>query len=348
MVKVSKYNNFEHPVLWGNGLLGIGIFFLIILSNHPIQAQEKPFEGFTWKNVEAKGEVVGRHENAFVKFQDKFYLIGGRGINPVNVFDPKTNQWETKGKTPLEIHHFQPVVYNDAIYFVGAMTGKYPVETPLENIWMYYPKKDKWEKGPNIPKEIQRGGAGVVIRNDKIYVACGIDLGHTSGTNNSFDSFDLKTSTWTRLTKAPHIRDHFSAVLVNDKLYLIGGRNTSEHHEDNFAAFFGATTPEVDVYDFSSEKWITLKAPLSVPTAAGSVVNVGQYILYAGGESNQPKAHNQTQCLDTKTGDWIELATLNIGRHGSHAIVHEGNVYIAAGSPNRGGGNMGSIEVFSK
>lgn len=175
----------------------------------------------------------------------------------------------------------------------------------------------------------------------------GIEYGHTSGTNNYFDSYDLLTGEWNILTKAPHIRDHFSAIIVDDKLYCIGGRNTSVHYPGEFSAFFGATIPDVDVYDFVSEKWYSLENKLPVPTAAGGMVQVGNNLLYIGGESYQKSAHNNTQCLNLETNEWSQLAPLNIGRHGSSAFLYKGSVYIAAGSPKRGGGNMSSIEVFS-
>ena len=122
-------------------------------------------------------------------------------MNPVNVFNPKTNTWEEKAKPPFEMHHFQTVVYKDAIYVV-AMTGKYPIEVPLENIWLYYPEKDQWEKGREIPENRRRGGAGAVLYKDKIFLVCGIDFGHTSGTNNNFDSYNLHTGEWEVLTKS--------------------------------------------------------------------------------------------------------------------------------------------------
>jgi len=62
------------------------------------------------------------------------YLIGGRRINPVDVYDPATNIWTQKGPTPIELHHFQAVVYGDAIYIMGAMTGGWPNEKPLDRI----------------------------------------------------------------------------------------------------------------------------------------------------------------------------------------------------------------------
>jgi len=323
------------------------MLLLIIALTYFGKSQTSNLSEFRWTSLDAKGKATGRHENAFVEYKGKFYLMGGRGINPVDVFDPSTNSWESKSNSPMEIHHFQAVVYHDAIYLMGAMSGHYPKETPLDNIWIYYPEKDEWEKGAIIPENRRRGGAGAVLYNDKIYMACGIEYGHTSGTNNYFDCYNPKTGEWTILTKAPHIRDHFPAIVVNNKLYCIGGRNTSVHYSDNFGAFFNATVPYVDVYDFAEEKWTTLKNKIPFPTAAGGLVNIGNNLIYIGGEGLQKQAYNQTQCLNLETGEWSQLAALNIGRHGSGAILYQDRIYLAAGSPLKGGGNMNSIEMFS-
>lgn len=61
----------------------------------------------------------------------------------------------------------------------------------------------------------------------------------------------------------------------------------------------------------------------------------------------QAQAYNLTQCLDTATVKWSQLTTLNTGRHGSGAVVYDNKVYIAAGSPVKGGGELKSMEVFS-
>ena len=263
------------------------------------------------------------------------------------MFDPATNSWQALGEPPMEIHHFQAVNYNDTIFLIGAMTGAYPVENPLENIWKYHPEEDRWEKGAEIPLAYRRGSSGAVLYKDKIYLVCGIDFGHTSGTNNHFSSYNLLTGEWTELTKAPHIRDHFSAIIVEDKLYCIGGRNTSFHLPGNFEAFFDATVPYVDVYDFTTEKWETIEEKLPYPTAAGGIVNIENDIIYFGGEGTLDRAYDQTQCLNTKTMEWTLLSPLNTGRHGGGAVVYNNQIYTAAGSPNKGGGNLSSIEFFS-
>ena len=66
----------------------------------------------------------------------KFYLIGGKGDQPTNVYDPTTNTWSQVSNLPLETHHLQPVVFDDKIYLVDAMTGKFLDEMLLPNrIW---------------------------------------------------------------------------------------------------------------------------------------------------------------------------------------------------------------------
>jgi N-acetylneuraminic acid mutarotase len=239
-------------------------------------------------------------------------------------------------------------VWNHKIYMVGAMTGNYPKEPPMARVQTYDPAKDVWSKGDEIPMARRRGGAGTVVYNHKIYMACGITLGHTSGTCNWFDEYDPATGTWSQLPDAPHIRDHFHAVVVNDKLYCIGGRNTSYRNPTNpkQSDLFGAVERAVDVYEFKTGTWSTLANPLPYGSAAGGTAVMGDVIIYFGGETAEA-AIDRTQALDTRTGNWSQLAPMKQGRHGSQAVVYQNRIYISAGSPNRGGGRVTSTEMFS-
>ena len=60
-----------------------------------------------WTLVESRDDPKKRHENAFVKAGKKFYLLGGRGIKPVEIYDPETRSWTQGATTPVEISHFQ-------------------------------------------------------------------------------------------------------------------------------------------------------------------------------------------------------------------------------------------------
>lgn len=302
----------------------------------------------TWTVLSCKGQPDGRHETTFVECRGKFYLIGGRESRAIDRFDPKTNRWiKMKATSPL-IHHFQPVLLGDKIYMVGAMTGSYPKEPPMSHVQIYAPLLDRWTEGGAIPDARRRGSAGTVIHKGRIYMACGITLGHTSGTNNWFDEYDPATDTWKILPDAPHKRDHFHAVVLGNKLYCLGGRNTSYHEPDNFTAFFGAVIREIDCYDFTTRTWTTLKTRLPVGSAAAGTAVLDGKILYFGGETaKQGPALNRSWAFDPQTETWTEWGNLNQGRHGSQAVVYDNKVYIAAGSPNRGGGRTNTIEMFS-
>lgn len=300
-----------------------------------------------WSTVAVQGELTARHETAMVALGGKAYLMGGRGIKPVEEFDPGAKSWRKLGPTPLEMHHFQPVAFGDLIYVMTAMTGKYPKETPLETWYVYDPAKDSWRKGAPIPQGRRRGGAGTAVYGGKIYLACGIVDGHTSGTVAWFDEFDPKTGEWRKLPDAPRVRDHFSAVVSDGRLYLVGGRNTSYHEPDNFTAFFRTVIPEIDVYDFETGKWSTLEGKLDVPTAAGGLVALNGSIYYFGGETAQELAHSETHRLDLATGQVTLVAPLERGRHGGGAATLDGRIYFATGSGGRGGGpELSSTEVF--
>lgn len=322
---------------------------LMVLPAVTLLAQEpvgNPEPG--WSTVLAVGEPTARHEAAMVAVGGKGYLMGGRGIKPVEEFNPATSSWRQLGPTPFEMHHFQPVEIGGLVYVVTAMTGKYPKETPLDAWHTYDPAQDLWKEGGPIPAARRRGGAGTVAYRGKIYVAGGIVDGHTSGTVPWFDEFDPETGEWQTLPDAPRSRDHFPAVVTEGRVYLIGGRNTSYHEPGNFTAFFGAVIPEVDVYDFATGEWSTLAEPLQVPSAAGGLAVLNGSIYYFGGESDRRIAHSETHRIDPMTGAVDLVAPLRRGRHGGGAAVLDGMIFVAAGSGGRGGGpELSSTEVFA-
>ncbi|QRR00552.1 malectin domain-containing carbohydrate-binding protein [Dyadobacter sandarakinus] len=290
----------------------------------------------SWQALDIQsGAIIGREENAFVQAGDQFYLLGGRGVLAVQAYDPVRKTWENKAKVPMELHHFQAVVLDGLIYVVGALTGNYPRETPVPNVYIYNPLTDKWTKGRSIPEDRRRGSAGVVVYNKKLYIAGGILDGHWTGHVPWLDEYDPAANTWKELADAPRARDHFQAAVVNNKLYAAGGRRSS----GSTGEVFSLTVPEVDVYDFGTGKWNTLPAAANIPTqraGAGTAV-LDDELIIIGGESPQPKAHNETEALNVNTNTWRKLANLKQGRHGSQPIVNNRGIYVATGAGNQGG-----------
>lgn len=291
---------------------------------------------WVWESVEANGAPTARHEAAAIDFDGKIYLLGGRRINPVDVFDPETKTWTQKSKTPLELHHFQAVVVDDAIYILGAMTGGWPTEKPLDRILIYYPKTDTYEWGAEIPKDRRRGGAGAVYRDGKIYLVGGITNGHLDGYVNWFDSYDVKTKQWTVLPDAPHRRDHFQAVTAGNKLYAFAGRRS----EQRANLPFEQTVYAGDVFNFDLQTWEEGSAKTNIPTrrAGNFAIASGDYVIVGGGESSeQVQAHNEVEVFDARSKSWSSWPNMLQGRHGTGFAIVDGYLYTVSGCGHRGG-----------
>ncbi|WP_445730988.1 Kelch repeat-containing protein [Mariniflexile sp.] len=322
----------------------IALFYFLSLSQI-ISAQVNSKKG-EWKTISSPTEPIARHECSFVAVGNKFYLLGGRGIKPVSIYNVETNTWTEGKEPPVEIHHFQAVSYQGKIYMFGAMSGKYPYEKPLENILIYNPEANEWNIGSEIPEARRRGSAGVIVQNDKAYIVSGIVDGHNSTHVPWVDVYGFKTGSWEILKDAPRSRDHFHAAYKDGKIYAAGGRNSSYATNQTF----DLTIPEVDVYDIKSNTWSTLPKKSNLPTmrAGASVAFLGDDLMVIGGESMaQTEAHNTIEAYNVATKTWRNLDNLNRGRHGSQAVVYKNKIYIAAGSGSRGGKpELASMEMF--
>ncbi|TNE58892.1 MAG: galactose oxidase [Bacteroidetes bacterium] len=285
-----------------------------------------------------------RHDAGFVCIDDTFYLLGGREGQVVSFFNTQTQRWTDGSTPPTAIHHFQPVVYNDEVYILGAMTGDYPSETPLPCIYIYNPKADTWRTGDTIPESRRRGAVGTVLYQGAIYLVGGIRDGHRGDHKNWLDRYDLETGTWEVLPDAPRPRDHFAAVVADDQLYLAGGRLSKSEE-----GIFNFTIPEVDVYDFNTRQWTTLEHNLPTPRAGTAAILYHGELLIIGGESGaQESAHHDVEALDLDSYTWKRYSGMREGRHGICAILWNDKVYVASGCTRRGGApEVPTMEAFS-
>lgn len=333
VMKQISLNNFTFLIVF---------FFFAMTFINDLNAQS-----YNWHTLKADRKATERHENALVRAGDKFILLGGRGMKPIDIYDTQTKEWTEGAQPPFEIHHIQAVELDGLVYVVGAMTGGWPYETPLSHILIYDPVIDTWATGPEIPEHRRRGAAGTVVYNEKIYVVCGIINGHTSGWVNWLDEFDPKTNQWKELQNAPRARDHLHAAVVDDKLVVAGGRRSGYG-----GGGFETTLKKTNIYNFETREWIELPSPQGdIPTERAGIataVHQGKVLIIGGESGSQQSAHNEVEALDLSTGTWTKLPPLQRGRHGTQAIYFDDMIVTGAGSGNRGGGpELNSFEIFS-
>ncbi len=296
-----------------------------------------------WQMVAQSNAPIARQENAFAQAGPAFYLMGGRQSQKVEAYDFAKKTWAAKAASPLLMHHFQATEYHGILVVAAAMTGNYPAEPSVPDIWYYDPVGDVWAKGPPMPTDRVRGSAGAIVYQDKFYLACGNTRGHNSGWVKWLDEWDPATNVWKKLPDAPHARDHFNAKLYAGKIFCGGGRRSSA----DLGNTFGDTEAKVDVYDIAAGSWSTLANPIPTPRGGPITGLVGEEIIYFGGESlASTNSLAQCEALNVVTGQWRTLSNSISPRQGTQAIVSNDGIYAAAGSPTRGGGTTNTQVSF--
>jgi hypothetical protein len=298
-----------------------------------------------WIDKDENEDYVARHECSFVQAGKAFIMFGGREqAQQLDIYNYTTNTWSTGGSAPKEFNHFQATFYEGFIWVIGSFkTNTFPNEIPADRIWLYFPPTKTWIRGPEIPKNRRRGGAGLALYDDKFYLIGGNTKGHNGGYVNWFDVYSPITNSWTVLNNAPNARDHFSAVVANNKLYAIAGRQSGGE-----GGVFTPLIAPVDVYDFKTKTWAPLKQELPTPRAAPCIALFNNELFVMGGEgSEKGPAYHLVEAYNLKTKTWSKKADMRYPRHGTQAIVSGKGIYVAGGSPKRGGGRQRNMEVYN-
>ncbi|WP_242015683.1 malectin domain-containing carbohydrate-binding protein, partial [Robertkochia marina] len=304
--------------------------------------------GIGWNEKFENQNYTARHECSFVQAGDKFYLMGGReNSKTIDVYDYSNNTWENlQDSAPFEFNHFQAIEYQGFIWIITAFeNNNFPNEIPTTNIWIYNPVDNTWINGPVIPENRRRGGAGVVLYNNKFYILGGNTKGHDGGFVSWFDEFDPATGTWTILPNAPHARDHFQATIHGNNLYAVSGRQSGGE-----GGLFAPLVSAMDIFNFETGEWLSNDPQLNIPTprAAPITVNLNGKIIVAGGEvPDNNNALKITEIFDPELNLWTQGTELNHARHGTQAIVSGNSVYVTSGSPMKGGGSQTNMEYYN-
>ncbi len=129
---------------------------------------------------------------------------------------------------------------------------------------------------------------------------------------------------WFALAPMPSARQEISSAVLDGKIYVIGGFNSS-----------GASTNTVEVYDPVTNTW-SRAAPLPIVTNHNAAAVAAGKLYAFGGTSNRVFVYNPQQ------NSWSEVAPMNFVHGGTPAVaVINDRIYVAGGT----GGGMGGNEL---
>jgi len=307
------------------------------------QKWEKPAAPFPEASEELYGIGAG----------GKLYVFGGLapGWTPkglVYEYDPASNQWTKKKNMPLASHHLALAEVDGKILVFGGFVKPEKGPTawvPIDNVWEYDPGADSWKALAPLPSK--RGSANAIVHQGKVYVigGAGVHPGsketavhparpHRSlGTN---EVYDPATNSWESRQSMPTARNHAAAGIVNNKIYIIGGRVG--------AAFItrASNVGIVEEYDPATDQWGALKASMINPRSAAAWGTYKGKIYVAGGEERSSGPWQRTfravEAYDPVSNRWSMLPDMTFPRHGLAGDIVNGKLHLVSGDIASGGG----------
>jgi len=124
--------------------------------------------------------------------------------------------------------------------------------------------------------------------------------------------FDYSTETFTSLPSLPVARYRHAAVIVDNQLFLIGGRNATDD-----------LIPEIDVFDPKTSQWSTLmNLPVSYQLSDNAAVGYNGMIFVTGGYDKNFDASNSTFAIDVASKVITDKAQMKKARGDAHAVTY--------------------------
>ena len=289
----------------------------------------------TWyfKEATSGDRAIGRQHATVAAYDGTLYLLGGYGNLPVQRYDPVTAEWATTKTKINNLHHFQAREVGGKLYIAGALDGHSRALRADNTVYAYDLATDKLKKVGEMPRDRIRGAVATAVYNQQLYLVGGV-TGSELTASALVDRYDPRSGSWTPLPDAPRNRNNATAEVIADRLYVIGG--TDER--------------QLDVYDITSEKWLTAgelpdDLPVSFRDMASGVVD-GKLVVAGGADGASGTVSERTFVLDPNTGGWTEYGALITGRQGAHAATIGGRMYVAGGLLDIGETRIAAEDVF--
>jgi len=279
-----------------------------------------------------------RLESALVSLDEKIYVIGGyhetlaESIDTVEVYDSKTDTWSSVSSLPKKLNHPGAAEYDGKIYVVGGFEYKLPLITywrATNYLFIYDPVSDQWTRGADMPTP--RGALTAEFIGNTLYAVGGNNFIISKLLSSVFnqisypinEAYDPESDTWSKKATMPTPRDHAASAVIDEKLYVIGGRQS---HLAN-------TIGNNEVYDPKTDSWSVLE-PMPTPRGGGTASVLNNTIFVFGGEDDQ-KAYDENEHYVPGVG-WFSQSPMPKPRHGFDSAVIGNRIYLMGGDNTSG------------
>jgi N-acetylneuraminic acid mutarotase len=270
---------------------------------------------------------------------------GGAAVNPgpcggcppglVYEYDPGPDKWTKKKDIPVHVHHQAQAAFNGKLYIFGGCLRAISGEGGTTNVWEFDPVADSYRALAPLP--VKRCSAIAETVNGKIYVIGGLEPfenGMGTRVTGRNEMYDPATNTWTERSPMPTSRDHAFSGVVNNKIYVIGGRIG--------AGNIPATTniDIVEEYDPATNLWGSIKDRMPTPRSGGGAATYNGKIYVGGGELQNRQlaaAFRALEAYDPVSNTWEILPSMPSSRHGNAMGFIGNKLHVVSGKQEGGG-----------
>ncbi|XP_061574247.1 kelch-like protein 38 [Cololabis saira] len=191
-----------------------------------------------WRTAEPTLEPHFAHQS--VSYLHFIFVLGGLGpdrrlTNRVERYDSMFNQWELMAPMPEAVLHPAVAATNQRIYVFG---GEDAMQNPVRLIQVYHIGRNLWSKMEN--RTVKNVSAPAVVMDDKIYII--------GGYTRRTIAYETRTNTFIKCANLRERRMHHSATVLNNKLYITGGRYITGHDVIEDLDTFECYDPKTDAW----------------------------------------------------------------------------------------------------
>ena len=242
-------------------------------------------------------------------------------------------QWMEAAPLPAERQELYADVRNDRIYTLGGLSEG--AQNVSDDFLEFDAARDVWTELSPLPEA--RHHIAVAIVENQLYGIGGFVVGFPSWeAQNTVFVYDFNTEEWAESTPLPQPRGEHTSVVVDGKIYVIGGRYKRTPGSANFNDHFD--TSSMVVFDPVTEVWSS--AP-DIPTARNShataVIDGKIYVVGGRQFTEQPNGEYASvnvaslEVYDPEVESWETLAPLPQAAGGITAAVVDGKLYVFGG-----------------
>ncbi len=233
---------------------------------------------------------------------------------------------------------FGSVTHENLVYIAGGHQGaehSYPRESFLNDLQVYDIKANSWST--LAPMNVAKHGFQMVAHKNFIYVFGGFTFSDKHKPKwksvDTIERYNISTDQWHTLsTKLPRPRSSNALALVKDKVYLLGGWDSTPKFEDDKEGHFLSA---IDVFDLRTESVSTIQSLMPQPLRRALTAVTSNDEIYLLGGIGEGSSHFQwianVTVFDTSTQTWYEKSPLPFATFAPGAGIIGDSIYLMGG-----------------